>query len=113
MKKNFGRSNIDVCTFGGPRVGKIRFRINFNQQIDRCFRVTNRGDIVPHVPSKVTLWNHVGLEIEVNGRMDKPHSLDAYLAGLQNIGQPAEVTPFGGEVPESAVLGGIIAAPTL
>ncbi len=85
-KSNFGKTNVDVCTLGGPRVGKIRFRVNFNNLIERCFRVTNQGDVVPHVPSVITAWNHTGTEIEVNGRRPNPHSLDSYLAGLENLG---------------------------
>ncbi len=111
VKKNFGKQNIDVCTFAGPRVGKLRFRVNFNKLIEKCFRVTNRGDVVPHVPSKITAWNHVGLEIEVNGRQGNAHSLDAHLAGCQNIGQTLEVMPTQA-MPEAA-LTGVLAAPTL
>jgi triacylglycerol lipase len=95
LKRNFGRTNVDICTFGGPRVGKVSFRRNFNREVPRCFRVTNLGDVVPHVPSLVTLWNHVGEEIEVDGAMENAHSLDAYLAGLRSIGTVREISPIG------------------
>ena len=104
LKRNFGRTNVDVCTFGAPRVGKVLFRRNFNREIPECFRVTNQFDIVPHVPSIVTGWNHTGEEIEVDGDVDSPHSLAAYLQGLRNLGEVREVS-LGGE--EAALLPGV------
>ena len=88
IKRNLQQENVDVCTFGGPRVGKPDFRGKFNGEIARCYRVTNQFDIVPHVPSIVTGWMHVGEEVEVDGNLDHPHSLVAYLAGLRAIGAP-------------------------
>ena len=95
IKRNFGRTLVDVCTFGGPRSGKPDFRRNFNREIPRCFRVTNQFDIVPHVPSLLTGWVHVGDEIEVDGNVDSPHSLAAYLEGLRNIGSAREIAVTG------------------
>jgi hypothetical protein len=90
IKRNFGKTNVDVCTFGSPRVGKIGFRKNFNKEIRQCFRLVNQFDVVPRVPSVITGWNHTGEEIEVDGNVENPHSLDAYLAGLRNLGQHRE-----------------------
>jgi predicted lipase len=91
LQRNFGRTRIDVCTVGAPRVGKFVFRRKFNEAIPGCFRITNQFDIVPHVPSLVTGWNHAGEEIEVDGDVDSPHSLNAYLHGLRNIGSVREI----------------------
>lgn len=88
IKCNLNQQNVDVCTFGGPRVGKPDFRGKFNAEIARCYRVTNQFDIVPHVPTIVTGWMHVGEEVEVDGNLDNAHSLVAYLAGLRAIGAP-------------------------
>lgn len=88
IKRNLNQENVDICTFGGPRVGKPNFRGKFNGEIARCYRVTNQFDIVPHVPTIVTGWMHVGEEVEVDGNLDSPHSLVAYLAGLHAIGTP-------------------------
>jgi hypothetical protein len=88
VKRNFNRSQVDLCTFGGPRVGKPGFRRSFAPEIGRCFRVTNQFDIVPHVPTVATGWMHVGEAIEVDGNLDHAHSLTAYLAGLRAIGAP-------------------------
>jgi hypothetical protein len=104
LKRNFGRTNVDVCTVGGPRTGKIDFRRNFNAEIPRCYRITNQFDIVPHVPSLITGWNHVGEEIEVDGNVENAHSLEAYLQGLRNIGHVREVT-LAGVLPEAAAVG--------
>jgi triacylglycerol lipase len=104
LKRNVGRSHVDVCTMGGPRVGKADFRRNFDREIADCFRVTNVFDIVPHVPSLITGWNHVGEEIEVDGQVESPHSLAAYLSGLRNIGQGRELRLSEG-VPEAVGIG--------
>jgi len=95
IKRNMGKRAVDLCTVGGPRVGKIAFRRNFNLEIPLAFRVTNQFDIVPHVPSIILGWNHVGEEIEVDGNVDNAHSLEAYLRGLQNIGALRELSPTG------------------
>ncbi len=107
FKRNLGKRQIDLCTIGGPRVGKFAFRRNFNREIPLAFRVTNQFDIVPHVPSLVTGWNHVGEEIEVDGNVDGPHGLPAYLAGLRNIGVIREVSPAG-VLPETAAFRGVM-----
>ena len=111
MKRNFGRTAVNVCTFGGPRTGKPDFRRNFNREIPRCFRVTNQFDIVPHVPSLLTGWVHVGDEIEVDGNVDNAHSLAAYLQGLRNIGSVREISLAGPAVAaELAAARGVVRA---
>jgi hypothetical protein len=107
IKRNMGKTNVDVCTFGGPRTGKIGFRIHFNQLISRCYRIVDALDIVPHVPSVVTGWNHVGVEIDVAGKGgSSPHSLEAYLDGLKKIGEGGghEAVSENGEVLSARVL---------
>ena len=100
VKSNFNRPSVDICTFGGPRVGKPDFRGKFNAEIARCHRVTNQFDIVPQVPSIITGWMHVGEEVQVDGNLDQAHSLVAYLAGLRAVGAPADgLTSRGGAQP--------------
>jgi hypothetical protein len=108
IRFNMGKSQVDLCTVGGPRTGKVGFRRNFNRDLPLAYRVTNQFDVVPHVPSVITGWNHVGEEIEVDGNVDNPHSLAAYLEGLRNIGRPREVAPAGVPVPESAAMGQVL-----
>lgn len=100
IERNMGKKNVDVCTFGGPRTGKIDFRIRFNREISKCFRVVNARDIVPHVPSVITGWNHVGVEIPVDGKGPSAHSLEAYLDGLKQLHQTGgtEATDSGPQV---------------
>jgi hypothetical protein len=88
IRRTLAREHVDVCTIGGPRVGKPDFRQRFNTDVPQCFRVTNQFDIVPHVPTIATGWLHVGEEIEVDGNLSNAHSLDAYLAGLRGIEGP-------------------------
>jgi triacylglycerol lipase len=99
---NLGKQVVDVCTVGGPRVGKPGYRDRFNAAVPSCFRVTNQFDIVPHVPTVLTGWRHTGEEVEVDGNVASPHSLSAYLAGLRAIAgpspftlRPGELSPFG------------------
>lgn len=94
IKCNLNRPIVDLCTFGSPRTGKVDFRVKFNNLIERCFRVSESRDIVPHVPSVITAWNHVGLNIVVRSKVSNAHSLDSYLEGLQGL-QPLEI-PVGG-----------------
>ncbi len=102
IRFNMGKTQVDLCTVGGPRAGKVGFRRNFDRDVPLAYRVTNQFDVVPHVPSVVTGWNHVGEEIEVDGNVDNPHSLAAYLEGLRNLGRPREFAPVGVPVPEAA-----------
>ena len=85
IKKNLKRPAVDLCTVGSPRVGKIIFRVKFDKLIQDYFRVVEARDIVPHVPSKLTLWIHVGREVEVHSKEDNPHSLKSYLEGLKGL----------------------------
>jgi hypothetical protein len=106
---NLQRPLVDVCTVGAPRVGKQNFRERFNERITDCFRVTNRLDIVPHLPTVAALWRHVGEEIEVSGTAPGQiaHSLDAYLDGLREL-QVGELGPsavaMGAAAPMAAVV---------
>ena len=86
IKRNLGKDvNVDLWTVGCPRVGLIRFRNNFNALIPQNFRVVNHGDIVPHVPSLLSFFAHVGKEIDVRGHNGNPHSRDAYQDGISKL----------------------------
>ena len=86
IKRNLGREvRVDLWTVGCPRVGLMRFRNNFNNLIPDDFRVVNQGDIVPHVPSILQFFAHVGKEIDVRGRNGNPHSLNAYEDGIRKL----------------------------
>ena len=86
IKRNLGKDvKVDLWTVGCPRVGLIRFRNNFNDLIPHNFRVVNHGDIVPHVPSLLQFFAHVGKEIDVRGHNGNPHSRDAYQDGIGKL----------------------------
>ncbi|MFN7917892.1 MAG: lipase family protein [Vicinamibacterales bacterium] len=86
VKTNLGVDvDVDLWTVGCPRVGQVRFRKHFNALVPRALRVANQGDIVPHVPSVVELFMHVGLEVDVKGTNGNPHSLNAYENGIRKL----------------------------
>ena len=108
VKRNLGRA-VDVCTFGSPRTGKVVFRKKFNNLIEKCFRVTEVRDIVPHVPSVITAWVHVGLNIVVKSKVTNAHSLDSYLEGLKGF-HPLELAASGASTVEGVAGPAVIAA---
>jgi len=82
-----------LLTFAGPRAGLLEFHRDFNNLIPICYRVVASGDLVPHVPLFVPplfLYEHVGVEVKVDGGQDddpiKAHNLeDSYLPGLKKL----------------------------
>jgi hypothetical protein len=112
IKRNLNRPSVDLCTFGSPRAGKVIFRVKFNNLIERCFRVSEVRDIVPHVPSMITAWNHVGLNIVVRSKDSNAHSLDSYLEGLREF-EPLEIPASGAPALEGVTDFAPIAAPML
>jgi pimeloyl-ACP methyl ester carboxylesterase len=86
LKRNLGKDvDVDLWTVGCPRVGQLRFRSNFNRLVPQSFRVVNQGDIVPHLPSVLQLFAHVGKEVDVKGHNGNAHSLDAYQDGIRQL----------------------------
>lgn len=47
---NFGVQNIQVMTFGQPRVGNAAFASYYSRHVPNTIRVVNEHDIVPHLP---------------------------------------------------------------
>ncbi|ESR32878.1 Lipase 3 domain-containing protein [Citrus sinensis] len=47
---NLGIQNVQVMTFGQPRIGNAAFASYYTQLVPNTFRVTNDHDIVPHLP---------------------------------------------------------------
>ncbi|KAL9407848.1 hypothetical protein AB3S75_046399 [Citrus x aurantiifolia] len=47
---NLGIQNVQVMTFGQPRIGNAAFASYYTQLVPNTFRVTNGHDIVPHLP---------------------------------------------------------------
>lgn len=62
---SFYHSNINLHTFGQPRVGDQTFAnfLNGRAQISSMFRVVNDHDIVPHLPPHLMGFRHAAREI--------------------------------------------------
>jgi hypothetical protein len=80
----------EVVNFAAPRVATVDFATNFNKDIQHCFRLVNKWDTIPKVPSEWTGFRHVGQAIEMDcGRTINAlhaHSLDgSYRIGLRRI----------------------------
>ncbi|KAL2229792.1 UNVERIFIED_CONTAM: Lipase A [Sesamum indicum] len=50
LRLSLGEQNVQVMTFGQPRIGNAVFASYFNQIVPDTIRVTNGHDIVPHLP---------------------------------------------------------------
>ncbi|GMP56767.1 hypothetical protein CsSME_00021122 [Camellia sinensis var. sinensis] len=50
LKVNHETQNVQVVTFGQPRIGNSAFVAYYSELVPNTFRVTNEHDIVPHLP---------------------------------------------------------------
>jgi hypothetical protein len=88
---------LEIYTFAGPRTGTGIFADSVNQQIPKCVRVVNHGDLVPEVPVP-PIYTHAGQALEVSGGFKLldvayAHHLTTYLTGMQKLpGVKAAVT---------------------
>ncbi|CAH9087703.1 unnamed protein product [Cuscuta europaea] len=65
---NFGAEDIQVMTFGQPRIGNAAFASGYSQRVPNTIRVTHGHDIVPHLPPYFNLfpsktYHHFPLEV--------------------------------------------------
>ncbi|KMZ69273.1 Lipase [Zostera marina] len=65
---NNGMDDVQLMTFGQPRVGNAAFASHFSQHVPNTFRVTNNNDMVPHLPPYVSelpqkTYHHVPTEV--------------------------------------------------
>jgi hypothetical protein len=47
---NEGEENVQVMTFGQPRVGNAAFASYYSLLVPNTFRITHDRDMVPHLP---------------------------------------------------------------
>ncbi|KAK9161467.1 hypothetical protein Syun_007808 [Stephania yunnanensis] len=47
---NHGVKNIQLMTFGQPRIGNAAFAAYFSEHVPNTFRITHEHDLVPHLP---------------------------------------------------------------
>ncbi|RWR94122.1 lipase [Cinnamomum micranthum f. kanehirae] len=55
---NQGEHNVQVMTFGQPRVGNSIFASYFSKHLPNTIRITNENDMVPHLPPYYTYFPH-------------------------------------------------------
>jgi hypothetical protein len=65
---HIGKYDIELYTFGSPRVGNEDFKTLFDKHIPRTFRFVNGLDIVTAVPRTWQGYHHVGNEIRIGVR---------------------------------------------
>eukprot|EP01129_Flabellula_baltica_P005981 TRINITY_DN2202_c0_g1_i1.p1 TRINITY_DN2202_c0_g1~~TRINITY_DN2202_c0_g1_i1.p1 ORF type:complete len:283 (-),score=60.97 TRINITY_DN2202_c0_g1_i1:27-875(-) len=53
--------NVELYTFGSPRVGNPTFAYYLSKSIE-SYRVTNKEDIIPHLPQIIWNYRHVATE---------------------------------------------------
>ncbi|KAI7757620.1 hypothetical protein M8C21_016511 [Ambrosia artemisiifolia] len=46
----YGSKNVQVVTFGQPRIGNAAFATYYSEVVPNTFRVTHEHDMVPHLP---------------------------------------------------------------
>ncbi|KAK4388474.1 Lipase [Sesamum angolense] len=50
LRLSLGEQNVQVLTFGQPRIGNAVFASYYSQVVPNTIRVTNGHDVVPHLP---------------------------------------------------------------
>lgn len=63
LKFTLGFDNVNVYTYGSPRVGNTIFKDFFNNMVNESVRVTHNRDIVPSVPPQYVGFHHVSREV--------------------------------------------------
>ncbi|XP_073390401.1 probable feruloyl esterase A isoform X2 [Physcomitrium patens] len=68
LSANYGFKNVEVITFGQPRVGNYAFALYYNAYVPLTIRVTHAHDIVPHLPPYYPLlgektYHHFATEV--------------------------------------------------
>lgn len=63
LKFTLGFDDVNVYTYGSPRVGNDIFKDFFNKIVNESVRVTHNRDIVPSVPPQYVGFHHVAREV--------------------------------------------------
>lgn len=71
---------LELYTFAAPMTGDKTFVATFNSLVTNNFRIYNKPDIVPKVPSQLLGYEQVGGGIELNSLNfpNLPHSIGGY-----------------------------------
>ena len=62
---NFPQMDIEVVTFGCPRVGNRAWKKSYNKRVHKTVRVENGNDIVTKLPFGAWGFRHVGARLHV------------------------------------------------
>jgi triacylglycerol lipase len=86
-------NNIDIYTFGAPRVGNNGFRESFNRRVPNSYRFVYGMDIVPALPRPWQGYRHVDTEYRLGSRFNlnffsqrfKDHKIENYINALKEL----------------------------
>ena len=89
----FAQAQPLMYTFAGPRVGFPDFADKYDTLVPETYRIVNKWDIVPHLPSLLEGFKHVGHGVQVDGGstvdVHAAHSLQlSYGPGLRKLSPP-------------------------
>lgn len=81
-------SNLEVYSFAGPRVFDKGTALAFDAAVPECYRIVNRWDIVPRLPTALMGYRHAGTPVDVDSGFEfakQAHGLTAYGNGLKAL----------------------------
>lgn len=64
LQYNFPEKDIEVYSYGGPRVGNTAFVRSYNKRVFKTFRIQNGNDIVTKLPPAVFGYRHSGIKVQ-------------------------------------------------
>ena len=87
------RFNIELFTYGSPRVGNHSFVELVNRHIPESVRFVNGLDIVPGVPGRINGYRHVDEVNRIGRRFTlrlfsarvRDHSMDNYISAIEDL----------------------------
>jgi predicted lipase len=95
VQYNFPDVDLDLYTFGSPRVGNDGFRDSFNRRVPKSYRFVYGMDIVPALPRPWQGYRHVDTEYRLGPRFSwnfltqrfKDHAIDNYINALKDLAE--------------------------
>jgi len=93
VRHHFSELNLEIYTFGSPRVGNRNFSQLFNQRIRASYRFVYGMDIVPALPRPWQGYQHVDEEYRLGTRFSlrffsrqiNDHAIANYVKSLENL----------------------------
>lgn len=94
LQYNFtNKFEIEVYTFGAPRVGNSGFRESFNRRVPNSYRFVYGMDVVPSFPRPWQGYRHVDQEYRLGPRFSlnivsarfQDHNIEHYIAALKAL----------------------------